>query len=75
MRKVLVITATMNIDTGESTEVSSRWVDRPCSAPLFNDDRKEAGVCKSCSEGWSDPKNYPLDLSTNRELVPHYFKD
>ncbi len=37
------------------------WVTRECGTPLFGDEERKAGVCRSCASGWTHPENYPVD--------------
>lgn len=51
---------TLNIVTGAMPEPQRfTWHLEPCNVPLFNRDHKEAGICRSCSEGWTHEHSYP----------------
>lgn len=53
---------TLNIVTGAMPEPQRfTWHLEPCNVPLFNRDHKEAGICRSCSKGWTHEHSYPAD--------------
>jgi hypothetical protein len=53
---------TMNMITGErSGPLSEETVTKPCGTPLFGDDERDRGVCRSCADGWTDPNNYATE--------------
>ena len=60
LRRQLVTHSTLNIATGETTVGSQEWETRPCGIPLFSDDERKRGTCRSCAEGWTHEHNYPI---------------
>lgn len=60
MRRFVVKSGTLNMATGESQMTSQAWETRNCAAPLFSDEEKVRGTCRSCFGGWTHPENYPV---------------
>jgi hypothetical protein len=53
---------TMNMVTGEQSEpLSEEMRTKPCGTPLFGDDERDCGVCRSCAGGWTAPNNYATE--------------
>jgi hypothetical protein len=43
-----------------SGEVEDEWWEtRPCGTPLFSQDERTIGVCRSCAGGWESDGNHP----------------
>lgn len=61
VRTILVTHYTLNMSTGAKSEDRQEWVTRPCGSPLFSDDDRATGRCKSCDRGWNHPDNYRAD--------------
>jgi hypothetical protein len=57
---MLVTQGKLDINTGETTTESAEWVTRECGIPLFGEKEQQSGVCKSCSDGWTHPLNFPV---------------
>ncbi len=52
----------MNPYTGELTGQGGESVEvEPCGAPLFDDEHRARGVCRSCASGWECAENVPTD--------------
>jgi hypothetical protein len=60
MRRFVRKHGTLNMATGESQMTSQEWVTEKCNAPLFGDESKTRGTCRSCFNGWTHPENYPV---------------
>jgi hypothetical protein len=58
-RRMLITSGSLDINTGEITNKSQRWEVRACRGPLFGDDEKQRGACRSCVSGWTHENNYP----------------
>jgi len=61
VRTCLVTRGTMNLTTGAFAEGEKAWETKPCGVPLFSEDERRAGTCKSCARGWNHPNNYRAD--------------
>lgn len=61
VRTILVTHGTIRFGTGEYTEHEKRWETKPCGGPLFGDDERRSGVCRSCARGWNHPNDYRAD--------------
>ena len=59
-RRYLVTHSTLNMTSGESTQGKQEWIEEPCGKPLFGDEERKTGICKSCASGWTHPNNYPI---------------
>jgi hypothetical protein len=62
MRRMLITSSLMNLDTGEETPNGAQWVTRECGIPMFVDEEKERGTCRGCFNGWTHPLNFPVDI-------------
>jgi len=60
LRRVLLRHSTLSLTTGAMTPTGQEWTTRACDVPLFSDAERAAGVCRSCSSGWTHPENHPL---------------
>lgn len=61
MRRKLVTKGTLDLGTGTlDMNEQGEWVTEPCNVPLFTQEEKERGTCRSCNEGWTHPNNYPI---------------
>jgi len=60
VRRKLVTRGTLNIATGVSEMGDGEWVTEPCNVPLFGDEERKIGVCRSCASGWTHEHNYPI---------------
>lgn len=62
MRRKLVKTGTLSMATGQ-LEMSGKaeWVTEACGTPLFGDEERRSGTCRSCAKGWTHPENYPVE--------------
>jgi hypothetical protein len=47
--------------TDAKTDTTTEIVVGPCGTPLFSDDNRAAGVCRSCLKGWEVPDNAPTE--------------
>lgn len=56
----------MNTASGAYTETKAEWVTEPCGIPLFQEQERKTGVCRSCAKGWTHPENYRVDA----EMAP-----
>jgi hypothetical protein len=56
MRRKLVKRSVFNMETGGKIDTGSEWRTEPCGVPIFG----EGKICKSCSNGWTHPENYPV---------------
>lgn len=63
VRRMLITHGTMTFNGGGDTyrEGHKEWVTRECAIPLFGDDERQRGTCRSCHKGWEHPNNYPAD--------------
>lgn len=61
---------TVDMFTGKVTQLEGpgKWVDRACGAPIFSEDEKKAGKCRSCLSGWTGPENMPVPADST--IVP-----
>jgi hypothetical protein len=58
---------------GKTTMGKQEWETRPSNAPLFTDEEHASGACRSCTQGWAHPHNYPADRSApNQEIKSGY---
>lgn len=57
LRRVEVNTYTFNIVTGKKTHVSSETVIENCNTPLFTEQERITGICKSCRSGYATRGN------------------
>ena len=64
LRRKVVTSFTVNMETGEESGHRKEVTDEPCGTPLFGNDRY-IGVCKSCRDGWQTPQNILLDTPDN----------
>lgn len=48
---------TLNMATGKSTKGRSEVVTEPCNTPLFADEERARGICRSCASGWEHKDN------------------
>lgn len=46
------------MSTGEKSKMKEEWVTEKCGTPLFSNDDKINGECKSCKKGWTHENNY-----------------
>jgi len=60
IRRKLVTHSTLNMMTGETAEAGQEWHTEACGAPLWSDEERETGFCRSCLSGWTHPDNFPL---------------
>lgn len=60
LRRMLVKHGTLNIVTGDTDVTSEEWVELACDAPLFGDEERKRGTCRSCAAGWTHEHNYPV---------------
>ena len=56
-RDVLLKHGYLDSQTASFVETSREQVVKACAIPLFGDDDKARGVCRSCSEGWEHAEN------------------
>lgn len=64
IRRMLIKHSTLNIATGETSSMArEEWVTRPCGTPLFGDEERAVGKCRSCAKGWTHPNNYPVEAA------------
>lgn len=77
MRRKLVTHGSMHMLTGAYTEGHKEWRDESCAVPLFSDEERERGTCRSCYRGWEHPNNYPADRPqpTTERYVPECERD
>jgi hypothetical protein len=61
MRRMLITHSTLNIETGVETPNGAEWVTQACNIPMFSDEERERGICRSCFGGWTNPLNFPVD--------------
>ena len=47
----------LNISTGKSTTDRIEIVTEACNAPLFGDEERVRGICRSCASGWEHKDN------------------
>ena len=52
------------LDTGEL--VREWWETRECGSPLFSEEERATGVCRSCLRGWMVPTQFPTGAGTLR---------
>jgi peptide methionine sulfoxide reductase MsrB len=52
----------VNPTTGqlEADDSAATWVTGACGTPLFGDEDKKRGTCRSCASGWTHPENMPV---------------
>lgn len=71
VRRMLVTHGTMRFNCGADTyrETGKEWVTRACAVPLFSDEERARGECRSCASGWTHPNNYRAEAAeeTSRE--------
>lgn len=60
MRRVLIKKGTLNMGTGKTEMTGQERVDQPCGTPLFSDQERTTGQCRSCRDGWTHPDNHPI---------------
>jgi hypothetical protein len=60
MRRTLIKSGVHDMRTGKTVINSEEWVTRKCATPLFGDNERKAGICRSCASGWTHPENYPV---------------
>lgn len=60
MRRKLVRLGTLNLATGETSTPDEEWRDEACGTPLFTEEERQSGICKSCAGGWTHPNNFPI---------------
>ena len=53
IRVVQVTHGTLNIRDGKTRYGRTETVTQPCNAPLFSDQERATGLCRSCAAGWS----------------------
>lgn len=51
-RTASVTFGTLNMATGARVKRTTKIVTEPCGTPLFTDDERNAGICRTCSSGW-----------------------
>lgn len=64
MRRILVKSGTMSMSTGKTEMTSENWETRACGAPLFSEEERQRGTCRSCHSGWTHEHNYPVESTT-----------
>lgn len=60
LRRFKVTYGSLNMATGEIAAHGDEWKTDKCGVPLFGDDARKRGTCKSCHSGWTHPDNYPV---------------
>lgn len=60
MRRKLVTHGTLNMVTGQLEKGRQEWVTEICNIPLFDDESRKLGKCKSCQSGWTHEHNYAV---------------
>lgn len=60
VRRKLVTKSKLNIENGQHTEVSKEWVTEICGTPLFKEEHRKDGECRSCKSGWTHKNNYRI---------------
>lgn len=68
MRRFVERRLVMNFITSEVSDPGGKptVVVRACGSPLFDDDGRASGVCRSCARGWQVDENYPVDAAGAR---------
>lgn len=61
MRRMVIRRGTMDLATGTSTLDEGTVETRACGTPLFSDQERKTGICRSCASGWTHPNNYPVE--------------
>lgn len=69
-RKMMITQYTWNLATDEKKIKNQEWQIRPCGTPLFSDQERTTGICKSCAGGWTHPNNFPCDINGNPIASP-----
>ena len=70
LRTMRVGQGTLNIATGEPSQMVYHTETRRCGTPLFREDHKARGVCASCARGWSVEDNrFANDAEQARALL------
>jgi len=70
MRRKLKRTYTVTLGTCQEKDHKETWVDEKCGSPLWSDEERKSGECKSCKSGWTHKNNYRIDvkLKTAKEV-------
>lgn len=59
MRRKLVTYGKFSL-SGTITKDREEWVTESCNVPLFDDESRKLGECKSCRSGWTHEHNYKV---------------
>jgi len=55
-RRVTTTAGRLDLATGETVFDGPETTEvRECGTPLFSDERRASGICRSCAEGWEAP--------------------
>lgn len=57
MRRFEVRRSSMNLTTGNTTQLDTKTLVQLCASPLFTEEDKHLGVCASCRGGWEIADN------------------
>lgn len=63
MRRKLVKHQNLNLATSKTEDAGQEWVNEPCSTPLFSDEERQRGTCRSCAAGWTHEHNFPIETT------------
>lgn len=68
LRRRLVTHSTVDILSGESTDTGIEWVEGACNTPLFTDQERTSGICRTCESGWEHPDNFTISPNQDYHL-------
>lgn len=68
-RRILVTHGTLDLATGASNIERRELETRACGTPLFSEQERAVGACKSCLSGWTHKHNYPTETGHAQIIV------
>ena len=74
IRHMRITEGTFDMATGKTAQGVTVWVTRPCRTPLFSEEERKTGECRSCRNGWTRPDNYRITPAMQL-FIPNFPRD